>query len=145
MTGKPWESSLFALLYTQIACSPQHYASSLCAYPFLRNKLYYVQQQQKKKISLSCKKKKTKRIIYCSLSIVRRLHRRKVTSFCGPQELRNRCNFQLQSKHRTWRQSRKEIPPFCLNATFLVKRCFCWTCGSAPPRRETEVSTHVSS
>lgn len=50
-----WETSLFALLYTQqLACPRQHYASSMCAYPILRSIMY-----EKKRWSQLLKKKET--------------------------------------------------------------------------------------
>lgn len=57
-------------LYTQqLACPQQHYASSMCAYPFCA--VHCIMYEKKKKISQLWKKKK--QVIYCSLPIVHRL------------------------------------------------------------------------
>lgn len=62
-----WETSLFALLYTQqLACPQQHYASSMCAYPFCA---VHCIMYEKKKISQLWKKKEKNRsyIAHCRL------------------------------------------------------------------------------
>lgn len=49
-----WETSLFALLYTQqLACPQQHYASSMCAYPFCAVHCIMYEKKKKRK-SLNC-------------------------------------------------------------------------------------------
>lgn len=61
-----WETSLFALLYTQqFACPQQHYASCMCVY--LLCAVHCIMYE--KKISQLWKKQ----VIYCSLPIVQRL------------------------------------------------------------------------
>lgn len=67
-----WETSLFALLYTQqLACPQQHYASSMCALPLCAVQCI---KYEKKKRSLNCEKQnKNKQVICCSLPIVQRL------------------------------------------------------------------------
>lgn len=63
-----WETSLFALLYTQqLACPQQHYASCMCVYPLCA---VHCIMYEKKKVSQLWKKKQ---VIYCSLPIVQRL------------------------------------------------------------------------
>lgn len=65
-----WETSLFALLYTQqFACPQQHYASSMCAYPFCA--VHCIMYEKKKEKIFQLWKKK--QVIYCSLPIVHRL------------------------------------------------------------------------
>lgn len=51
------ETSLFALLYTQLACPQQHYASKYVRISIVRSKLYHVWT---KKISPWLKKQKQK-------------------------------------------------------------------------------------
>lgn len=54
------ETSLFALLYTQLACPQQHYASKYVRISIVRSKLYHV--WKKKKISPWLKKQKQKQV-----------------------------------------------------------------------------------
>lgn len=59
------ETSLFAQLYTQLACSLQHYASSMCAYPFCAvNSTTYSKERGKYLSNVENK------VIHCSPSVV---------------------------------------------------------------------------
>lgn len=57
-----WETLLFALLYTQqLACPQQHYASSMCAYPFCA--VHCIMYEKKEENNLNCSKRKQKQVI----------------------------------------------------------------------------------